>query len=297
MQWLPLYRITPADTLGIVKTQAAEFPFTFVVKVGRDDFMVLSYPSRPRFELEALRQRCRTFVRENKISGARWTTLCRHEMSSLEGVLSMMVMGPEEIAGLEAPMLYKDDTQRLSYSSGDRELLRLYRGPALSPLAFAALRLSPFTSLSSYFQPPLEAALAGELESERARALAFFRVPDPAQLASQAQAYTRSVTGAERAAWAIALAGSYDAALKKEAAFEWIGKALDNLPGAAQPAQLRRVREMVRNRIAVYHAVTEKWVRALEKGHPGSPLVAAMRTELEGYKRRAAAKNARYLFP
>ena len=119
----------------------------------------------------------------------------------------------------------------------------------------------------------------------------------PAQLASQAQAYTRSVTGAERAAWAIALAGSYDAALKKEAAFEWIGKALDNLPGAAQPAQLRRVREMVRNRIAVYHAVTEKWVRALEKGHPGSPLVAAMRTELEGYKRRAAAKNARYLFP
>ncbi|MEC8934917.1 MAG: hypothetical protein VX958_05585 [Planctomycetota bacterium] len=297
MQWLPLYRITPADTLGIVKTQAAEFPFTFVVKVGRDDFMVLSYPSRPRFELETLRQRSRTFARENKISGSRWTTLCRHEMSSLEGVLSTLVMGPEEIAGLDAPMLYEDDTQRLSYSSGDRELLRLYRGPALSPLAFAALRLSPFTSLSAYFNPPLEAAFAGELERERACALAFFRVPDPARLASQAQAYTRSVTGAERAAWAIAMAGRYDAALKKEAAFEWIGKALDNLPGAAQPAQLRRVREMARNRIAVYHAVTEKWIRALEKGHPGSPLVVAMRAELDGYKRRAAAKNARYLFP
>ena len=54
---------------------------------------------------------------------------------------------------------------------------------------------------------------------------------------------------------------------------------------------------MVRNRIAVYYAVTEKWIKALEKGHPGSPLVVAMRAELEGYKRRAAAKNARYLFP
>jgi hypothetical protein len=93
------------------------------------------------------------------------------------------------------------------------------------------------------------------------------------------------------------VAGSYDAALKKEAAFEWIGKALDNLPGAAQPIQQRRVREMVRNRIAVYYAVTEKWIKALEKGHPGSPLVVAMRAELEGYRRRAAAKNARYLFP
>ena len=136
-------------------------------------------------------------------------------MSSLEGVLSTVVMGPEEIAGLDAPMLYEDDTQRLSYSSGDRELLRLYRGPALSPLAFAALRLSPFTSLSAYFNPPLEAAFAGELERERACALAFFRVPDPAQLASQAQAYTRSVTGAERAAWAMAMAGRYDAADRK----------------------------------------------------------------------------------
>ena len=297
MQWLPLYRITPADTLGIVKTQASEFPFTFVVKVGRDDFMVLSYPTRPRFELKELGVRCQTFARENRIPGSRWTSLCRHEMATPRGVLSTVVMGPEEIQALDAPMLYEDDTQRLSYSSGDRELLRLYRGPALSPIAFASLRLSPFSSLSGYFNPPLDAALAAELESERARALAFFRVPDPARLAELEKSYTRSVTAMERGVWALALAGSYDATLRKEDAFEWIGKALENQSGVAQPQQVRRVREMVRNRIAVYHGLSEKWVRAFEKSHPGAPLVAAMRAELEAYRQSEAEKNARYLFP
>ena len=297
MQWLPLYRITPGDTLGIVKTQAAVFPFTFVVKVGRDDFMVLSFPSRPTFEQEELRARCRIFAGENRISGARWTSLCRHEMASPEGVLSTMVMGPEEIKALSGAMIYRDDTQQLSYSSGDRVLLRLYRGPALSPIAFSALRPSPFTSLSKYFNPPLDVETIGELESERARALAFFRVPDPGRVAALQAAYRSSVNAAERSLHALSLAGLFDAALRKEDAFDWIDRALANQPGVAQAGHRDKVRAMVRNHIAVYTDVTEKWIRILEKKHRAAPLVSVMRAELESYRKREARKNSRYLFP
>ena len=54
---------------------------------------------------------------------------------------------------------------------------------------------------------------------------------------------------------------------------------------------------MVRNHIAVYTDVTEKWSRILEKKHRGAPLVSVMRAELESYRKRETRKNSRYLFP
>tara|TARA_B100001013_G_C24592847_1_gene435512 strand:- start:695 stop:1351 length:657 start_codon:yes stop_codon:yes gene_type:complete len=218
-------------------------------------------------------------------------------MASPEGVLSTVVMGPAEIKALTGAMIYRDDTQQLSYSSGDRALLRLYRGPALSPIAFSALRLSPFATLSKYFNPPLDAEAIGKLESERARALAFFRVPDPGQVAALQAAYRGSVNAAERVLHALSLAGLFDAALRKDDAFDWVDQALANQPGVAQVGPRNKVRAMVRNHIAVYTDVTEKWIRILEKKYGAVPLVSVMRAEIESYRKREAKKNARYLFP
>ena len=50
---------------------------------------------------------------------------------------------------------------------------------------------------------------------------------------------------------------------------------------------------MVRNHIAVYAGVTEKWIQILEKKYSTVPLVSAMRAELESYRKREATKNSR----
>jgi spermidine synthase len=53
MQWLPLYRVTPRDALGIIRTQAAVFPQTFLMKQADEDFMVLSFKGDPSFSTAA----------------------------------------------------------------------------------------------------------------------------------------------------------------------------------------------------------------------------------------------------
>jgi spermidine synthase len=293
MQWLPLYRITPLDTRGIIKTQAAVFPETFVVKVGRDDFMVVSYKSRPRFETAAIRERAKVFARERMVEGSRWAAGCRHDMASFEGVLSLLLMGPEDVGRLEAPLIYRDDRQLLSYSSGDRGLLRLYEGPALSPLSFAALELSPFARLNAYFDPPLPPELLGELEAERAASLAFFKVPDPHLLRAEVVGFQAALEPGERAGRALAIAKLLDGALRKKEAFTFVAQALAAQPEGRDPRHLEIARGIARNRVAVYHPLVEEQVRALLQRHPGAPLVAAMAEELEAYRQRAGRKRGR----
>ena len=105
------------------------------------------------------------------------------------------------------------------------------------------------------------------------------------------------MNAAERVLHALSLAGLFDAALRKDDAFDWVDQALANQPGVAQVGPRNKVRAMVRNHIAVYTDVTEKWIRILEKKYGAVPLVSVMRAEIESYRKREAKKNARYLFP
>ncbi len=58
------------------------------------------------------------------------------------------------------------------------------------------------------------------------------------------------------------------------------------------------MREIVRNRVAVYADTAERWIRLYEeRGHGRAPLVVAMRKELRQYRAREREKNRRYLFP
>src|SRR4029453_247395 len=116
-------RVTPLDAKGIVKTQASVFPETFIVKVGYDDFMVVSYKTRPKLLLDRIRDRVKVLESERHMKGLRWNQASKHDLASVEGVLALIVMGPPGVAALEAPAPYRDDDQLLSYTRGDRRIL------------------------------------------------------------------------------------------------------------------------------------------------------------------------------
>jgi spermidine synthase len=294
MQWLPLYRVTPRDASGIVRTQAEVFPHTFVVKVGKTDFMVVSFQGEaPRFSTALIRERIKTFEKERLVSGNRWEQGCRHEIASLEGVLSLLVSGPEDISRQLPPILYHDDDQRLSYSSGDRELLRRHEGPLLAPVSFAALPLTPFESLKKYFQEPIP---AGELEAERARSLVFYQVPDPAWLSEAGQAFSQASDPATRVRVAMNIALRYDQALAKDKAFSWIDKALSSNHQEASEELIKVARFIVLNRIAVYEARAREWIGTLARAYPKAPLVRAMQLELQAHEARERERRKGYLF-
>ena len=126
MQWVPLYWLTPNEARRVVKTQAAVFPHTFIVRAGSVDFMTLSFKRKdpPRFSTAWIEERAKIFAQERWVKAKRWTEECRHETASLEGILALINVGPEDLARMQAPYIYRDDDQRLSYSSDDRQLLR-----------------------------------------------------------------------------------------------------------------------------------------------------------------------------
>ncbi|MBN1442557.1 MAG: hypothetical protein JXA90_07600 [Planctomycetes bacterium] len=297
MQWLPLYRITPLDAKGIVKTQAAVFPESFVVKVGKDDFMIVSYAQRPVFLLPAMAERCRIFETERLVKGTRWAPRCLHDIASLEGVISLLITGPREIEAIQDAMIYRDDTQRLSYSSGDRELHRLYEGPMLSRLTFPALSLTSFSDLKTYFEPALSEEQISDLTIERAASLAFFRVPDPREVLADLNAYRASPSKEERSARALSLARAFDGPGYKRTAYEWIRNALEAHSRENRPEQIEIARSIVRSGVAVYADIAQEWIDTLRRSYPGAPIVAAMRQELEQYRIREEAIEKRYLFP
>ena len=297
MQWLPLYRITPQDAKSIIKTQAVIFPHTFVVKQGDEDFMVLSYKTRPVFSLDAIRKRCETFAKERNVAGKRWGYYCKAEIASAEGVLSTIVIGPTDVKKIEAPTIYSDDTQRLSYGTGDRWLLHRYRGHFLARITFAALPETKMEQLSSYFDPPLPKELIERATAERAAALQFYKVPSPADIFNLANRAKNAKSPEARAKAWFSLAQANDRWLDKDKAFDLIGFALNAYPTNKAPEHIELARKIVRNYLAVYRDKSADWLEKLGRAFPKSPILRAMRQELEAFDAKEKERKARYLFP
>jgi spermidine synthase len=296
MQWLPLYRVTPLDLRGLLRTQSEVFPETFVIRVGNDDFMIVSYKVRPVFPVAAIEERLKTLAGERLVAGLPWAKRSRHEIASLVGYLSSILTGPSD-ARDERGMVYRDDTQRLGYSSGDRWLLRRYEGPTLSRISFPALELTPFRDLAGYFDPPLSPALIEDLETERAESLATFLVPDPLEL----EPFRAAAAGAEdprsRIQAALFVASKLDGMLRKEEAYSFVERAVEAMEAAKLaplPEEIEHARKIVRNGLAPFEEVTTNWLERMERKAPGSALLTAMRGELRSYLEREEARKARY---
>jgi hypothetical protein len=293
MQWLPLYRVTPNDLRGIIKTQAAVFPFTFVIKSGRADFMVVSFKgaSPPHFSTDWIAERTTIFESERLLRGMHWNPDCQHPVASLEGVLALILTGPEDIARMRAPLLYDDDHQRLSYSSGDRELLRRYEGEAIEHLSFAALPLTPFASLQRYFRQPIPAQ---ELDEERASSLAAFGVPSPRRVSEAIERFQRERDPAAKSLQALAIAELYDGSLARDQAFSWIAKAIAAHATETRPEQLEAVRRITRHHRAVYAEEIRTWLQTLPQPDRFSPFAWAVETELRVWEQRDARRRSAY---
>lgn len=296
MQWLPLYRISPEDAQCIVATQAAVFPETFVVKQSEQDFMVLSYKTRPTFVQEEIRRRCETFAQERMVAGARWAEGCRAELASFEGVVSTLLIGPPALAAMEAPAIYEDDTQLLAYGTGDRWIYQRYGGKHLARIAYAALPQSPMAELAAYFDPPLDAGEIAFAEEERARSLVFFREPDPRILAELARRAADPDPSVRRIA-ELSLASQEDARLQKARAFDHLARAIALEPGAGNAEEQAVARGLVRNHYSPYRALIGARVEALRRAHPSSPLVLALRRAVEESEPLEAKRRELYFFP
>ncbi len=296
MQWLPLYRVTPQDALGILHTQAAVFPETFLVKHADEDFMVLSFKERPTFSVAALRRRASTFARERRLAGQRWSPRCAYEIASFEGVASTILAAPAAIAALEAPALFEDDTQLLSYGGGDRWLLERYRRE-VSRITFAALPESAVADFGAYFSPPLDEEQVARLESERALSLELYNVTDPLRLARWRALAASGPDLRQRVRGHLALAAAHDVRLQKTAAFARVRAALALDPQDAEPDHVALVRRIVRNHFAVYHDETTRFVAALRSEYPTAPLVRALGEVYDAAELLEEQRRSRYLFP
>ena len=292
MQWVPLYHLTPNETRCLVKTQAAVFPHTFIVRMGPMDFVTLSFKGvdPPRFSTAWIAERARVLAREPHIASKRWTGDCRHGTASLEGILALITTGPEDVARMQAPYVYRDDDQRLSYSSGDRRLLRRYRGGRLAEISFAELPRTPFGELQRYFLEPLDAA---ELDEERARALSRYHLPSPAALAAAEDEYERSRFRSEKAESALRVAQLHGPDF--ESSLAYLRRAIDADPhhGSAGSAWI--------DRWADYHVhlraqELRQWVDGLPRLARGSPLVRSVEAAMERRQEAERARRAAYLW-
>jgi len=303
MHFLPLYFLTPADTLSVMKTMGEVFPYVFVGKFSLGDMILLGYPTRPRFDPDAIRSRAQPLAQEwisRGLAPRGWGPGSRHPIGSFEGVASMLVTGPEAIHGLEAPLIYRDDRPLLSYSSGDRWLARRYQGTPLTHISFTAVPITDYAQMAHYFDPPLDDRSVDVLTTERLATLRDFNVRDPREIELKRRAMRRTGDPARLANLALSIASDYDAALDKEQAFSNLGSVLEALqgrPDLVTEQQLSVVRKIVRNRIAVFDEVAERWIAAFRETYAGSPLLAAMQEELDGYRQRQEEVMARYLMP
>lgn len=289
MQWVPLYWLTPNEARGLVKTVAEVFPHTFIVRMGQIDFVTLSFKRKdpPRFSRVWIEERAKIFSQEREVMNVRWTPDCRYGTASLEGILALINAGPEEIARMGAPYIYSDDDQRLSYSSGDRELLRRYHGTTLSIITFAALPLTPFGNLQRYFAEPIPVA---ELDEERARALSLYQVPSPAELRAAEDRFriaTRPVDRVE-SALRVAQLRSHDFA----ASLGWLRRAIDAHPGYASAWVERWARHHVHFRASEM----QRWIDDLPPTARFSPIAQSVAKEVEGFQEQERERRSDYLF-
>ena len=291
MQWVPLYWLTPNEARGVVKTLAAVFPHTFVVRTGAVDFMTLSFKRKdpPRFSTAWIEERAKIFAQERWVKAKRWTAECRHETASLEGILALINAGPEDIARMRAPYIYRDDDQRLSFSSGDRQLLRRYPFKRRISFTFAALPLTPFRELQRYFVEPIPVA---ELDEERARALrAGHHLASPAEVAEAEKRFRSAATPAARADWALRVAELRR--LDFEVSLAWLRRAIDAHPASGTD---RRANAVARSHVHVHASELRHWIDALPPRARASRLVHAVENELKSYLEDEREQRSAYLW-
>jgi hypothetical protein len=262
----------------MLKTQAQVFPFTFVVQNGSVDMAMLSMKleAPPRFETSWLRERAELLGREPLMKQARWARGDRYLAASVEGIASLLITGPDDIAALEAPCLHRDDDQRLSYSSGDRQLWYRYVDHGLERLAFAALPVTPFRRLQQYFEDTMPAE---GLEEDRADRLALLGFASPRRLADAITSFEFTADGPGRAQKALAvvelLAGSHQVG----PALEWLQRAI-----AADPGTPARRASQPRGAVAGHAAIHDDqiggWLAQLPGEQAAAPLAQAMAAEL-----------------
>jgi spermidine synthase len=289
MQWLPLYWITPNEARGIVKTQAAVFPQTFIVRMGQIDFVTISFKRKepPHFSTEWIEERAKVFAKEHAVSRSRWTSKCQHGITSLEGILSLIQAGPEDVARMEAPYIYHDDHQRLSYTSGDRQLLRRYYKTILTNITYAALPTTPFRRLQEYFVEPIPAA---ELDEERARALTLYQEPSPAAVAAEEERYRLATEPAARAEHAMRAAKLH--ALDFDSSSVWLRRVVD----AKADFQSDWVDDWARYHAHLHARELQHWVDSLPAAARTSPIAQSVGNEVEDFRKRERKLRSAYLW-
>ncbi len=294
MQWVPLYWLTPNEARSLIKTQAEVFPYTFIVRTGPVDFMTLSFKRDrpPRFSTAWLEERGRTFAQERMVSERRWRMECQYDTASLEGILALIIAGPEDVARLEAPYIYEDDDQRLSYSSGDRELLRHYPWDRLVQFSFAALPLTPFSELQHYFVEPIPVR---ELDAERARALLRYDLPDPAEVEDTENHYEIANSPRDRLNLALTLARLQRGNLAT--ALTWLRRAIDaqSEVNVARP-DLGPALEIARAHVDLHATKLQTWIDDLPKASRTTPLARAVEKVLQQHLEREQERRSAYLW-
>jgi predicted membrane-bound spermidine synthase len=287
MQWLPIYWLTPNEARGVVKTQAAVFPHTFVVRMGTIDFVTISFKRRepPQFSTEWIEERAEVFAREHMVARKRWTPECEHGTASLVGILALITTGPEDVARMEAPYIYRDDDQRLSYSSGDRQILRRYYKTVLPMITFPALPRTPFERLQRYFAEPIPAAEIGE---ERARALGLYEVPSPSEVTAAEERYRGAKTEQYRAECAVRAARLDLYSL--DTAMTWLRRAIDADPGVGGSW----VESWARYHAQLDAPELERWLSAIPRAGRDSPIARAVRSELDRFYAEERDRRSKY---
>ena len=301
-QWLPLYFVTPEETLAAIKTAADVFPYCFISKLEMGDYILLGYKQRPTFDTPYIEQRSQLLAEEwqsRSLGPAGWAPGTQHPVGSLVGITSSLVLGPETIRTIDAPTVLLDDLQQLSYGLGDRWLLRRYQGIPLVHVSVAALPVEKTASPVDYFDPPLPAATAEAINRERLLMLRSMNLPDPLSVAQRQARLESEPDPRERAMLAMTLSIDFDIALKKETALRYLGIAAEAAMEAgagAPPPALRAARKIGRNRLAVYESTVSGWLASLPPSTREAPLIAPVREELEAYRARRAEIERRYLF-
>ncbi len=294
-QWLPVYLVTPEDLRGMIKTQALVFPYTFVVQAGPRDFVILSMKceSPPRLRTAWVDGRAEVFRDVLRRKPMRWAGDQENFSASLDAVLALLITGPDDIARMEASCLHTEDDQRLSYSSGDRALMRRYLGQGLDRLSFAALPVTPFDNLQQYFVDPIP---VGELEELRAEALSQFGVVAPRRLAAAKGSFVITTDPQIKARTALTVAEIYAGGHRIDEALIWLGKAVDSDPVLGDADSLETTRRLVRSQCVVFGDKIREWIAARPDDQRAAPLVEAAAETLRGCDEREAARRSRYLW-
>lgn len=282
VQWLPPYLVAPGDLRGMVKTQAEVFPNTFVLASGPRDLVIMSIKGEapPRFHTARIQERIAHLREDGALRDLRWPDEPRPRPPTVENVLSLLVTGPGDIARMEAPCIHREDDLRLSYSSGDRELLRRYMRNGLAQITFAALPVTPFADVQQYFEDPLPVAA---LEEARANVLAEYGALSPGRLAAAPDA--------------LAVAALYSRAHRMTEALEWMRRAIPADPAQTRTDSMAQARQIARSRGVLYHDQIRAWLASLSPQERASPLVEAVARELQGSQERESTRRSRYLRP